>query len=268
MRSRSSTSRGWSRKRASTLDLLFALRALVKALVLPPAGPLLVALAGLALLRRAPRTGRALAIGGTVVLLLLCLPVVAGLLARPFAIAPFDVSAAHDARAIVVLGGGLRRHAPEYGGETLGRLTAERVRYAARVARATGLPVLVSGGVPRGATRSEARAMREALEAEYGVPVRWMEEASRNTRENARYSAALLAAAGASPVILVAHAIDMPRARGEFADAGITTIAAPTGLVSRKAPRPGDFLPRASALQESHDALYELVANAARALGL
>ena len=48
--------------------------------------------------------------------------------------------------AIVILGGGVRRHAAEYGGDTLGQLTLERVRYGARVARLTGLPVLVSGG--------------------------------------------------------------------------------------------------------------------------
>jgi hypothetical protein len=34
----------------------------------------------------------------------------------------------------------------EYGGDTLGRLTLERVRYGARVAKKTGLPVLVAGG--------------------------------------------------------------------------------------------------------------------------
>jgi hypothetical protein len=37
------------------VDAAFALKALVKALVLPPAGPMLVALAGLLLSRRAPR---------------------------------------------------------------------------------------------------------------------------------------------------------------------------------------------------------------------
>ena len=250
------------------MDPLFLLRAVVKGLVLPPAGPLAVALLGLALLRRAPRLGRGLAWGGVTALLLLCLPVVAALLTRPFAAAPFDPASAQDARAIVVLGGGLRRAAPEYGGDTLGRLTAERVRYAARIARATGLPVLVSGGTPGGARRSEAQAMREALEQEYGVPVRWVEPHSRNTRENARNSALVLKAAGVTTVVLVAHAVDMPRARGEFADAGIATIAAATGLPRNTGNAPADFLPSAAALQQSHDALYEILANAARAVGL
>jgi len=42
----------------------FWLKALAKALVLPPTGPLLLAALGLALLIRFPRTGRALAVGG------------------------------------------------------------------------------------------------------------------------------------------------------------------------------------------------------------
>ena len=56
-------------------------------------------------------------------------------------------SDAADAEAIVILGGGTRRNAPEYGGDTLGRLTLERVRYGAQVAKLTALPVLVTGGV-------------------------------------------------------------------------------------------------------------------------
>lgn len=250
------------------MDGLDALRALVKAAVLPPAGPLVVALAGLALLRRAPRTGRALAWTGTLALAALSLPVVAWLLTRPFAQPPFDPAAPSAARAVVVLGGGLRRHAPDYGGPTLGRLTAERVRYAARVARATGLPVLVSGGTPRGAATSEAQAMRAALETEYGVPVRWLEGGSRNTRENAQASAPLLRAAGIDTVVLVAHAIDMPRARAEFAAAGIATVPAATGLPADGPPVAGDFLPSAAALQLAHDALYEHAAGLAQRLGL
>ena len=46
----------------------------------------------------------------------------------------------------MILGGGLRRSAPEYGGDTLGRLTLERLRYGAMLAKRTGLPVMVSGG--------------------------------------------------------------------------------------------------------------------------
>lgn len=246
------------------MDWAFALKAFAKALVLPPAGPLWLALAGLALLKRAPRTGRVLAWTGVVSLALLSVPLVAWMLTLPFDRAPFDASVAPDAQAIVILGGGTRRNAPEYGGDTLGRLTLERVRYGAQVAKRTGLPVLVTGGALPETKSTEAELMRDALAREYGVPVRWVEQRSRNTRENARYSAELLKAEGLARVVLVAHAIDMPRARAEFADAGIATLPAATALPSRSGVVPADLLPSAAALQLSHDALYELLANAVR----
>lgn len=243
------------------MDWLFAVRALAKALVLPPAGPLLVLLAGLLLAGRAPRAGRAIAWLGAISLLLLCLPIVAWWLTRPFDRAPFDVPHAAGAQAVVILGGGTQRNAPEYGGDTLGRLTLERVRYGAQVAKRTQLPVLVTGGTTLGATSSEAALMERALAHEYGVPVRWVEDRSRNTHENARYSAQLLNGEGIDRIVLVAHAIDMPRATAEFAAAGVATVPAATGLPSRSGLAAMDFVPSVAALQLSHDALYELLAN-------
>ncbi|HVE51672.1 MAG TPA: YdcF family protein [Casimicrobiaceae bacterium] len=248
------------------MDLVFALKGVAKALVLPPGGPLLIALAGLLLWRRAPRLARALAMFGVVSLLLLSLPVVAWVLTRAFDREPFDTSEAKGAQAIVILGGGTRNMAPEYGGDTLGRLTLERVRYGARVAKATGLPVLVTGGKLGSATHTEADLMAEALHDEFAVNVRWREDASRNTHENAQFSARLLRAQGVSRIVLVAHAIDMPRGVAEFAAAGVVAIPAATGLPSRGGIVPMDFLPRASALLLSHDALYEMLANLVRAV--
>ena len=56
--------------------------------------------------------------------------------------------------------------------------------------RQTGLPILATGGSVMGNTVPEAVLMKEALELEYGVKVRWVEDRSRNTLENALYSAA------------------------------------------------------------------------------
>ena len=97
------------------------LKALVKALVLPPTGPLLVAALGLGLLRRAPRVGRLLAFAGVLSLLLLVVPAVSDLLRQCVGGSPLlDLERAKSAQAIVILGGGTRRDAPEYGGDTLG----------------------------------------------------------------------------------------------------------------------------------------------------
>jgi hypothetical protein len=51
----------------------------------------------------------------------------------------------------------------------------------------------------------------DALEKEFGVPVRWSEVKSRTTHENARDSAEILKAAGISHIVLVVHGADMAR---------------------------------------------------------
>lgn len=241
-----------------------AVKALLKAVVLPPGGPLLLAIAGLLLARRHPRAGRSVAAVGVATLFVLSMPIVAALLVRSLdASPPLDLEQAKSAQAVVILGGGTRRGAPEYGGDTLGRLTLERVRYGARVARQTGLPVLVSGGSVSG-DEAEAKLMREALANEYGVDVRWAEDRSRTTHENAVESAAILRAAGVRRVVLVAHSFDMPRATAEFASQGIETIAAPTGIVTLRVDSPLDFLPSVAGIEGSYYALYEMLANAVR----
>jgi len=243
-------------------------KAVLKALILPPAAPLIIALIGLALAPRHRRLGRSLTGFGVGLLVVLSLPVVAIALARSVDDSPVpDASAMASAQAIVVLGGGVRRDAPEYGAtDTMNSLTLERVRYAARLARLTGLPVLVSGGSASGQTPPEATLMRAALQDEYGVPVRWAETRSRNTRENAQMSAALLRADGIRRVLLVGHSFDLPRTTAEFAAEGIETIAAPTRLPPRHTPALLDFVPSAAALQGSYYALYEVYALAWRRL--
>lgn len=247
------------------IDALW-LKALTKALILPPTGLLLLAAIGLALAGRYPRAGRALASGCVAVLLLLSVPAVGDWLSlRVDDSVPLDVARARDAQAIVILGGGVRQNAPEYGGETLAVLTLERVRYGARLAKLTQLPVLVSGGAVSGAT-AEAPLMKAALEDEFGVSVRWIEPVSTNTHENALYSARILRSAGVSRVLLVAHGIDMRRARAEFADQGIEALAAPTSKRTNEHDSLFDFLPAMSGLIVSYYAVYEIVANAVLAL--
>jgi uncharacterized SAM-binding protein YcdF (DUF218 family) len=240
------------------------LRSLLKALALPPTGPLLLAALGLGLQRRHPRTGRALTFAGVLLLLLLSMPAVSVLLLRWVdSSPPLDLSQAKTAQAIVILGGGTRRSAAEYGGDTLGRLTLERVRYGARVARLTGLPVLVTGGTVRG-SESEAKLMREALEREFGIPVRWAEDRSRNTHENAVRSAEILRVAGIQRVVLVGHSFDMPRAVAEFADVGIECVVAPTGIPDWDLDSPMVFVPSVFGLEGSYYALYEIFAGVVR----
>ncbi len=208
--------------------LLFWLKKLVAVAVLPPVLPLMLIVPGLLLLRRHRRVGSALAWTGVALNLALITPLTVGWLVDALEPAPtLSVDAARRAQAIVVLGAGKRTYAPEFGGETVNRLSLERVRYGARLARQTGLPVLVSGGAPTG-DLPEAELMKAALEQDFGIPVRWMETASRDTRQNAQFSAVQLQAAGIERILLVTHAAHMARARTEFEARGLDVIPAPT----------------------------------------
>jgi uncharacterized SAM-binding protein YcdF (DUF218 family) len=237
------------------------MRQLVKLVALPPAGLLILALVGLAISVSRPRVGRPLVLGSLCVLALFMMPVVAELLIRSFGdISPLDMAAIENAKAIVVLSGGTRRYAAEYRGPTVRTLTLERVRYGARLARQTGLPVLVSGGRV-GNAPPEALLMRDVM-AEFGVPVRWVETRSQTTHENAVNSAAILRASGVNRVILVGHSFDFPRSRKEFEAAGIDVIPAPINIPSEAPLDWGDFWPSVGGLRLSYYAMYEILGNA------
>jgi uncharacterized SAM-binding protein YcdF (DUF218 family) len=137
--------------------------------------------------------------------------------------------------AIMVLGGGLEPYAPEYGVSNLRYRSLERLRYGLWLGRETGLPVGFSGGVgwaqPEG--MPEARIASQIAASEFGRPLKWIEESSRDTHENAGRSVALLRKAGIKHIVLVTSGWHMPRARAAFeaAAAGEMRIeAAPMGL--------------------------------------
>ena len=144
---------------------------------------------------------------------------------------PLYADALEEARkkagAIVVLGAGRYANAPEYGSDTVSRFALERLRYAARLHRQTGLPILVTGGAPNGVKPAEAILMRTALQKDFDVTPRWVESRSRNTMENAVFSTVLLARVGIERVILVTHAWHMRRALWSFTLAGLKVTPAP-----------------------------------------
>lgn len=236
---------------------MFLLKKIVAALVLPPAGPLLVAATGLWLCRRRPRFGHVLVALGLGMLLLFSTPWIASELLRSLpVVSPPTPEQLAKAQAIVVLGGGSYQNAPEYGGDTVNAAGLERLRYGAHLARRTGLPVGLAGGAPMGGT-PEAELMREVLETDFRVAVRWTETASRDTNENAAFLAPQLGKAGVTRIVLVTHASHMRRAQAAFEKHGLTIVPAATGYAP---PFRGDvlhWLPNASALNSSQIALHE-----------
>ena len=171
---------------------------------------------------------------------------------------PRDPLADRSGQAIVVLGGGVQIDAPEYGADAPSMDTLARLRYGAHLHRALGKPVLVTGGAVSG-HRPEAAAMKAVLENEFQTPVRWTEQRSRNTLENARLSYSILSAAGIRRIYLVTHAWHMPRAILAFEHLGFEVIPAPTGYSRRLKLTLLDYLPNASALLDSNLFFHEVI---------
>lgn len=235
----------------------YAVKAL--AALLEPPGLFAVLLLATALAaRRRPRLARGLGLGGAaLVLVLSCGPVSDALLDSLSPYPPVDVAQLQGVQAIVILGSGAQRGLADYGGGTVSPLALERLRYGARLARESDLPVLVTDGA-LGGRRPGARFMAEAL-LDWGVQARWIEGRALTTYDNARYARDMLAPEGIDRIALVSHAWHLPRAVAAFERAGFTVVAAPTLVPARRHRAALDWLPDAVALQRSVLALHERV---------
>ena len=233
---------------------------LLKSVILPPAGLLLLAILGLFLTKRHPRLGRTcliLAIGS---LWLLLTPRVSDMLsglAEHYP--PLDLRNAGGAQAIVILGGGGQRAmAPEYGGPAADTVLLERLSYGAYVARKTGLPILVTG------FRIEATAMQATLVRNFDIDPRWVDGAAFDTFSNASNSARLLQADGIRRIILVTNSTHMWRAVHEFTATGLEVIPAPMGMRATHERGIFSYVPEVEALRRSVTAINELLGEPVR----
>lgn len=234
----------------------------IASLILPPGGIIILMLAGLVLWRRRPRLGAGLVTAGLALLYFLSTAPGVILLMKPLersAVLTPEAIEAFSPQAIVVLGGGRRMYAPEYGRPTVATPSLERVRYGAWLQRETRLPIAVTGGVVSGTGPPEADVMAQALRLELGAEVRWLETRSRNTEQNAVFSRALLARDGIGRIALVTHAAHMPRAAEMFRGQGFEVLEAPTAFTTgAEGPLQWrDWIPSTGALSVSWFALHE-----------
>ena len=109
---------------------------------------------------------------------------------------------------ILVLGGGVQALAPEYGEPHLSDSAFQRLHYGLWLSRQLQAPVMVSGGLgnSQAAGPIEATVANRIAQRDYGVTLRWHEAASRDTRENARFSLLMLRKEGITDLLLVTHA--------------------------------------------------------------
>lgn len=234
---------------------------LISAFLLPPLNMLLVGLVGLFVVRARPRLGRALIFGSLTLLWLCATPYVTDgalrLLEEPLrSVGPKN----HPADAIVVLGGGTYFSAPEYGGiDTVNAPTLMRLRYAAKLQRETGKPILVSGGKPVGEVIPQAQQMKSVLEKEFNVPVRWTEDASDNTFENAHFSYQILQKAGIKRIYLVTDAWHMLRSLMVFEAAGFEVTPVLQFSASHSQNYLFSFIPNIESINNSSIFMHELI---------
>ncbi len=223
-------------------------RPLLASLLIPPAPLVFLLAVGVLLFRSRPLLGGALA-AASATLLWLCSTVgmaqilVPALLDPPAFLTPTRIEALRDSHAakpsttaIIVLGSGIFQSAPEYQGPNLTDHSLERLRYGIWLSRKTSIPVGFAGGVGWAGEpgASEAQTARQIAESEFHHPLRWIEDQSRDTLENARFSVAMLRKDGVRHVIVVSSALQSRRAMRAF-----TTAAVGAGMMIEAAPMSG-----------------------------
>ncbi|MFU2328845.1 YdcF family protein [Pseudomonas sp. NFX98] len=240
-------------------------RYFVKHLLMPPGILILLLILAWWWRRSRPRLAGlcfALGLGG---LWLMSLPVVvqwsAGLVEREPPLAREEWSTlGQRADAIVVLGSGREQGDVAWNVDQPTGVGLERQRYAARLAKASGLPVLTSGGLHYGAPPSEAQIMADSLRDDFGVTVRWQEDQSRTTWENAQLTAKVLLPEGIKRVVVVTQAANMPRAVWSFRKAGFEVVSAPVGFLGVANAEPlGGWMPEFKAIWRSGQLMNEVV---------
>ena len=248
------------------------------ALLLPPVPLLLLMLLGAMLARRRAVWGWLLLLAGAAGIWLSCTTAVGHGLQRQL-LHPYRALGQQDlqqlrtprrdgappASAIVVLGAGRESYAPEYGAANLSPYSMERLRYGLWLARETDLPVAFSGGTGHGqaAGPAEAEVAAQIAARDFARPLKWTETESRDTRENAARSVALLRAAGVTRIVLVTHGWHMRRSETAFEQAiarsggGMLLVAAPLGLASDDSVGALRWLPSQRGFSDTRRALRE-----------
>lgn len=240
-------------------------RYIIKQLAFPPSSLLILLLLSFVLRKRWPKVALTSFILGVAGLYIMSLPITVEYAARaletemPLTQAQWP-SLNQQADAIVILGGGREVNDPAWQGDQPALMAMQRLRYGARLAKATNLPVLVSGGLHFGQPPSEAQIMADSLAEDFDITARWLEGESRTTWENALYTAKILQAEGIQRVLLVTDAWHMPRSRWSYEQLGFSVTSAPVGFLSGANSRPlNGWMPESKALWQNTALLNEAI---------
>lgn len=198
---------------------------------------------------------------------------VLGLLLWLFSLAPFSnlllknlesgITAPKSVQGdvIVVLGGGMHAEAEDLSGRGVpGGDSLERLVTAARLEKRLKIPVIVSGGAVFKDSRPEAPAMKRIL-VDLGVPANriTVEDKSRDTMENAKYSREICSRQGYKKIILLTSSYHLKRAEKAFRNNGLAVTPFPANIKIHGPVRYGfiGYLPSASSLMDTSVYLKE-----------
>ncbi len=244
---------------------LIASKAISMALLFPGNLLLLLVLSCLLIWRGYRRTGIGIILASVVVVFVISMPAVSHKMLSALEDVPaltpaaLDRGAARDAQAIVVLAGGILYNQPEFGGaNTTAESSLLRIRYGAYLHKRTGLPILVSGGVPVDG-ESSGQTMANDLQEFFDTPVQWVEGRSENTAENAQYSWDMLNPEGIHTILLVSSASHMKRAIASYRRVGFTVIPAPTAFQPPPLDNLLQYLPKMDGMTEANTVLHEWI---------
>lgn len=210
-------------------------------------------LASVLLYSKKPKLSKTLLIISTVILLVSSLPIFSQILLSSWQSDQVVKKIDPTVQAIVVLGCGVAQDSIEFINlnPNLAGCALERAHYAAHLYERSGAEVLVSGGDPINSNgTSEAKVMKQVLEEQFLVPVTYAEPESRDTKDNAKNSFAMLQPKGIQKIYLVTHAWHMPRAKKAFEKSGFTVTPAPTRL-ARPHWHVSSFIPKLYALEDT-----------------
>lgn len=120
---------------------------------------------------------------------------------------------------------------------------------------------VVIGGDGQGRGTPAAVYMKEILEKDFRVPVRWNNGKSLHTFDNARYAQQVLSKEGIKNIYLVTHSWHMRRAQKAFQSQGLGVIPAPTSFTTENQLGTGIYalIPRSQAMELTNRALHEWV---------
>jgi len=245
------------------LSLIFS--KVITQLLLPPGGLIVLAAIGLVFWKRA--WGRAIVMLALALLWLLATEPVRDMLLNPLEQRhpALDITTLHGIEAgdtaIILLGGGLYEHAPEYGGQdSLHDDALMRTLYGAYLAVKSGLDVYATGGsLKPGQAEPEGMVMARMLTL-FAVDPQQIhaENLARTTWENGAYIREMMQKAKVRQLILVTTALHMPRSVWVFESLGMHVIPAPCAYrVEHQEYDLRSFLPRWNVLADSGDGLHE-----------